>query len=236
MYLFISQYCKMLTVCYCPAGKWWNMWLLKMAFLAKHRQPLGNKMEQQAGATRWLSHGETSERLIAQFSCLIDALDGILGKGADQEVKGVHDELEQPDTVLYLLLLSDVLGEIASKFTKLKRSIDEFKSKDGQLFCQDFWLFLQISKEKMELAQRLWGNNLIQTSEEEIDIRIKESYHIYKIPFLETVLWELDLAFPLSNLPCIGLFQHCFRFWYRENNQVYKCLKRILWSTTAVYF
>ena len=69
---------------------------------------------------------------------MIDALDGILGKGADQEVKGVHDELEQPDTVLYLLLLSDVLEEIASKFTKLKRSIDEFKSKDGQLFCQDF--------------------------------------------------------------------------------------------------
>ena len=52
----------------------------------------------------------------------------------------------------------------------MKRSIDELKNKDGQLFCQHSWSFLQISTERMELAQRLCGNNLIQLREQEIDV------------------------------------------------------------------
>ena len=143
---------------------------------------------------------------------MIDVLDAILEKGADQEVKGVHDELLQPDTILFLLFLSDVLvhinrfllflrrknlilGEIASKFARLKRSPDELKNKDGQLFRQHSRSFLQISKERMELARMLRGSNLIQTSEEETDARIEEFHRVYKILFLEAVLWDLDLAF-----------------------------------------
>ena len=41
-----------------------------------------------------------SLRLISRFTCLIDALDAILQKGADQDVKGVRDELLQPDLSL----------------------------------------------------------------------------------------------------------------------------------------
>ena len=91
------------------------------------------------------------------------------------------------------------MGEIASKFTKLKRSTDKLKNKEGQLFRQHFQLFLQISKERIELAQRLRGNNLIQTSEEKIDARIEEFHHVCKIPVLEAVLWKHDLAFHLDD-------------------------------------
>ena len=48
---------------------------------------------------------------------------------------------------------------------------------------------------RMELARRLRGRNLIQTSEEETDARIEEFHRVYKILFLEAVLWQLDLAF-----------------------------------------
>ena len=48
--------------------------------------------------------------LIAWLSCLIHALDAVHEKGADQEVKSVQDGLLQPDTILFLLLLSDALA------------------------------------------------------------------------------------------------------------------------------
>ena len=77
-------------------------------------ETLGKKRRKllKEAATRWFSHGEAFKRLIARFSCLIDVLDVILEKGADQEVKGVLDELLQPDTILLLLLLADVLAHL----------------------------------------------------------------------------------------------------------------------------
>ena len=125
-----------------------------MLSLVKHRKPWVKKKKLlKAAATRQLSLGETSKRLITQFCFLIDALDTIFEKGAEQEVKGVCDELLQSDAILFLLLLSDflphnkkfllflqrknlILGELGSKFTRLKRSIDELENKDGQLFRQ----------------------------------------------------------------------------------------------------
>lgn len=50
--------------------------------------------------------------LIAWLSCLIHALDAVFEKGGDQEVKSVQDELLQPDTILLLLLLADVLAHL----------------------------------------------------------------------------------------------------------------------------
>lgn len=126
-------------------------------------------------------------------------------------------------------------GKLQANLQSWKDPLMNLKVKIVNYFVSISHYFYIYLREKMELAQRFWGNNLIQTSEEEIDARIKEFRHVYKIPFLEAVLWELDLAFPLSNLPCIWLFHYHFRFWYWKN-QVYKCLKRILLSTTAVYF
>ena len=52
----------------------------------------------------------------------------------------------------------------------------------------------------MELARRLRGNNLIETSGEgEIDGKIEEFHRVLKVTFLEAVLQELDLVFHLDD-------------------------------------
>ena len=75
--------------------------IVKNAVFGEAQEALGKNRRKllKVAAARWLSLGEASTRLIIQFSCLIDALDAILEKGADQKVKGVHDELLQPDTI-----------------------------------------------------------------------------------------------------------------------------------------
>ena len=192
---------------------------VKKAVFGEAQKTMGGKRVKllKAAATRWLSHGEAPKRLVSRFSCLIDALDAILDKGADQEVKGVRDELLKPATILFLLLISDVLthinrfslflqrknlifADIANKFTSLKSSVNELKDTDGPLFSQHSRTLLQISKERMELARRLRGNNLIEIiNEEEINSRIEKFYRVLKVPFLEAVLRELDLAFHLDD-------------------------------------
>ena len=85
------------------------------AFGEAHEALGGKRKSLKAEATRWLSHGEVSKRLIAQFSCLIDALETILEKGADQEVKGFRDELLKPDTI-YFCCCSQIFWHISTGF------------------------------------------------------------------------------------------------------------------------
>ena len=77
-------------------------------------------------------------------------MDAILEKAADQEVKGLRDELLNPDRALFLLLLTDVLSfinrfslllqrknlifaDITNKFNALKFSISKLVIYDPQL-------------------------------------------------------------------------------------------------------
>ena len=103
-----------LPFCNCPCWKMMKYSTVNNVAFVEAPETLGKKRRKllKEAATRWFSHGEAFKRLIARFSCLIDALDVILEKGADQEVKGVLDELLQPDTILLLLLLADVLAHL----------------------------------------------------------------------------------------------------------------------------
>ena len=58
---------------------------MKNAVFGEAQETFGKKKCKllRAAATRWLSHGEASKRLVSQYSCLIDVLDAILEKGAD---------------------------------------------------------------------------------------------------------------------------------------------------------
>lgn len=192
---------------------------VKRAVFDDAQETFGEKKRKllKAAVTRWLSHGEASKRLISRYPSLIDALDSILQNGSDQEVKGIRDELLQPDILLFLLLLSDILShinrfslflqrknlifsEISCKFTRLKRSIDQLKTTDGLLFQKHSIQFLKISRERMELARKLRGNNLIDILDDsEFDERIKKFSRTLKIPFLEAVLEELVLAFKTTD-------------------------------------
>ena len=101
--------------------------IVKNAVFSEVQEALGKKRRKllKVAATKWLSHDEASKRSIAQFSCLIDALDAILEKGADQEVKGVHDELLQ---------CSDVLAHINRFLLFLQRKIANFGVNCLQIF------------------------------------------------------------------------------------------------------
>ena len=74
--------------------------------------------ERQTVTTRRLSHGEASARLISQFVPVIDSLHAIIDKKYDAELRGVRDQLLDPNNILFLLLLADNLVEI-NRFSKL---------------------------------------------------------------------------------------------------------------------
>ena len=110
--------------------------------------------------TRWLSHGETSNRLVSRFESLVDAL--INGKAAP-DIKGIRGELIEPNTVLMLLLLSDVLAHanrfsrylqtrdliystVTREFSQLIESLTKLSNDDVALFTEFALPFLQLSK------------------------------------------------------------------------------------------
>lgn len=47
-------------------------------------------------------------RINSQFSLFVEELDDIFDKGINHEVKGVLDEVLNPDTILFLLLLVEL--------------------------------------------------------------------------------------------------------------------------------
>ena len=63
----------------------------------------------KACTTRWLTHGETSIRVISRFKPLIQALDAIFLERKDPDAKGIRDQLLSPPLILMLLLLAEVL-------------------------------------------------------------------------------------------------------------------------------
>ena len=66
----------------------------------------------KACTTRWLTHGETSVRVISRFKQTVAALDTIFMEKKDPESKGIRDQLLSPSLILMLLLLAEVLVPI----------------------------------------------------------------------------------------------------------------------------
>ena len=62
--------------------------------------------------TGWLTHGETSIRVITRFKPLVAALDAIYKDKKDPEANGIRDILLTPEIILMLLLLAEVLVPI----------------------------------------------------------------------------------------------------------------------------
>ena len=115
----------------------------------------------KAAPTRWLSHGEASKRLVSRFESLVDALDTLISGKAAPDIKGIRDELLEPNTILMLLFLSDVLAHInrflwylqtrnliystvARKFSQLIESLTKLLNADGALFTEFALPFLSL--------------------------------------------------------------------------------------------
>jgi hypothetical protein len=63
----------------------------------------------KAATTRWLSHGKASQRVLDRFEPLIDALIAIHERKKEPAVKGLLEDLTEPETVATLCFLSDVM-------------------------------------------------------------------------------------------------------------------------------
>ena len=66
----------------------------------------------KACTTRWLTHGETCNRIVSRFESLIGALDTLFFEKRDPESKGTRDLLLDSQMILMLLLLAEVLAPV----------------------------------------------------------------------------------------------------------------------------
>ena len=66
----------------------------------------------KACTMRWLTHGETSARVIRRFKQVIDTLDTLTTEKRDKDAKGIRDQMLSPMSILMLLLLAEVLVPI----------------------------------------------------------------------------------------------------------------------------
>ena len=66
----------------------------------------------KACTMRWLTHRETSVRVISRFKQVITALDTLTNEKRDEDAKGIRDQLLSPMSILMLLLLAEMLVPI----------------------------------------------------------------------------------------------------------------------------
>ena len=104
----------MLMHSFFPYGKWWSIPLVKAAIFKEAQNVLNQRHLKilKAAPTRWLSHGEASERVIARFGPLVNALDTLYNEKRDTELEGFQDTFLNPDVILMLLLLADTLHHV----------------------------------------------------------------------------------------------------------------------------
>ena len=169
----------------------------------------------KAAPTRWLSHGEASKRLVSRFEPLVNALDSILNSKNNAEVQGIKENLLEPNTILFLLLLSDVLTHVnrfskylqtrnlvfttvARKFVQLKESLHRLSVADGPSFQEHAIPYLKISQDRLALARRLRNADLIGT-DEDLNVRIAKFKKKVKVPFMADLIKELDIALDMND-------------------------------------
>ena len=169
----------------------------------------------KCATTRWLSHGEASARIISRFVPLINSLDAIIDRKYDADLRGVRDQLLEPDNVLFLLLLADVLAEVNrfSKFLqqrglifanikfKLGQLISSLRSiqlNDGSLFNEHAHEFLGVSQERMQLARRVRGNALLGELDN-LDDKIAQFKERVKVPFMNNLFDEINNAMLITD-------------------------------------
>ena len=149
--------------------------------------------------------------MIPRFVSLIDSLDTIIDKRYDAELRGVCNQLLDPDNILFLLLLDDILAilveinrfskflqqrglifaSIKFKLGQLITSLRSIQQNDGSLFKQHPHKFLGVSQEKMELARRVHRNILLKEAGNLAE-KISDFKKRIMVPFMNRLFWEID--------------------------------------------
>ena len=87
----------------------------------------------KAVVTRWLSHGVACKRCIERYVVIIEALDNVLTETEKQkpEVEGYHATLLQPNTIMQIALLDDVLSTTSALCLLLQSDKKDFGAVNG---------------------------------------------------------------------------------------------------------
>ena len=129
-------------------------------------------------------------------------------------MKGIRDELLEPNTIFMLVLLADILvhvnrfswylqtcnlifATLARKFSKLVESMQHLAENNGPSFSEHAVQFLTVAKERMALAHRLRGREDV-IEEDEADL-INCFRQQVKAPFMTTLIEELQNALQIND-------------------------------------
>ena len=154
------------------------------------------------------------QRLVSRLEPLVNCLDTLITYSRAPDMKGVRDELLEPNTILILLLLADILVHVnrfswylqtrnlifamlARKFGKLVESMQHLAENDGPSFSEHAVQFLTVAKERMALAHRLCGREDV-LEEDEAD-RINRFRQQVKALFMTALIEELQNALQIND-------------------------------------
>jgi hypothetical protein len=181
---------------------------------AQKAEGLSIKKLRRAVVTRWLSHGEASNTVIERFHPLIDSLDEIINLTRDPTLTGLRTQLLNPDNVLFLLLLSDILthvnrfskflqtrnliySNVNYKLEQLKSALLTIEEDDGPKFKNHATDFLNISISGLGLARRSRSSNFL--ADGNLDEAIADFKTRIKIPFMQDLINEIDNALKVND-------------------------------------
>ena len=169
----------------------------------------------KACTTRWLTHGETCNRIVSRFESLIDALDTLFFEKRDPESKGIRDLLLDSQMILMLLLLAEVLAPVNTlsrilqtrnlnflllegKFNRLLASLEKIKATlpdhdavDSTLkYFNNATKFLTLAVERAQLTLQTRSKVVVASTN---DINATVNTFLTKIanPFIDDMIHEI---------------------------------------------
>ena len=176
----------------------------------------------KAVVTRWLSHGAACKRCVERYVVIIEALDNVLTETEKQkpEVEGYHATLLQPNTIMQIALLDDVLSTTSALCLLLQSDKKDFGAVNGAVNFTVSRLETMIADKNADIFDSLKkSSNLyrvncfnkqplisFQTRKRSlIDTENEVNYFHHKtaIPFLKALIKEIRDAFNLDNLPVL---------------------------------
>ena len=172
----------------------------------------------KASLIRWLSHGAATIHIINRFEPIINSLDEIIHNKNNPKLMGICTQLLEPNNVLFLLLLADVLqpvnrfsmflqtrnlvfNSVNAKLNQLMESLRDISENEGPYFKKNAESFLHTVYNRLTFARRIRDSAL---PGDNIDKTIREFKAKIKKPFFNALLTEISNAINIADKEVIA--------------------------------
>lgn len=165
----------------------------------------------KVSVTRWLSHGRACERVSSRYLQLIETLDSLFSETKEPELRGIREQLLNPEIVLTILFLADFLekvdilnlwlqspdvsfSSIQMQITRLIDCLEEYcnKLEEGKYFKKSVE-YLALSKECTKFSNKRRKHS--KCDKNDYITQFKENF---VVNFLADFKMELNKAFDVS--------------------------------------